>query len=257
MNREIIQKYEVNLDIWPEKLEKLKQVNKEYYDKVKPEFISLINEGLFFKRIGKLDYAKMAFKESINLNPDSLVSYFHLTNVYMEEEEHEKMIKLLEEAKNRGLSSKTLDNNLGYAYEKLGRKKEAIKLYKKATTKFGETPYAEAYANLARIDYENALYRRALNNIKKALELNPNSFFNYYTEGTIYISLDSYGEAIESLEKAIRFNPEYAKAYHNLGVAYNMLGMHEFAEKNFRKAIELDPAIDTTKELLRIIESKE
>jgi tetratricopeptide (TPR) repeat protein len=48
-------------------------------------------------------------------------------------------------------------------------------------------------------------------------------------------------EAIQNFKKAIEINPNYDKAYNNLALALRQQGKLEEAIQNFRKAIEINP----------------
>jgi len=252
-NKSVIKKYEINLDNWRKKLQKLKQINKKYYSKYKPDFISFINEGLFFKHIEEFKYAKLAFKESMNINPDSLDSYLQLSNIYILEEDYKKAIQVLVEATGKGLSSKILYSNLAYSYENVGNKDKAIYFYKKACSRWGGVPVDKACSNLARMYYEKGLYKKALVEIEKAIEFNPHDYLNYYSKGTIYIYMGLYDIALDYLQKSIKLNPEFAKAYNNLALCYFRLGMIKKAENILHKALNLDPTLQSSKKLLKEI----
>lgn len=252
-NRAIIKKFEVKFDNWQEKLTKLKQINKNYYSKFKPEFISLINEGLFFKTIGKLGLSKLAFEESINLNPNLLNPYLQLSTIYIAKHDYRNAIKILNKALKTGLTSNILYTNLGYSYEKIGQLEKSIKLYKKAVNKWPGIPSGDAYTNLARIYYEKGRFKKALIYANKAINLNPNSFLNHYTKGTILLRMGLYGDGVKSLQKTIKLNPSFAKGYNNLGLAYYKLGMINRAKKSLNKAVELDSSLETAKQLLQKI----
>jgi Flp pilus assembly protein TadD len=53
-----------------------------------------------------------------------------------------------------------------------------------------------------------------------------------------------YREAIPEFAKAIELEPDFSPAYNGLGMSYAVLNDFERAEKNFRRVIELSPGID-------------
>lgn len=98
-------------------------------------------------------------------------------------------------------------NNLGYAYEKLGKNNEAIDEYKKAIS--------------------NLLYRTP----EKA----------YYSLGRLYYRAKRYDEAIEVYNKALKRAPDYYPCYYGLALAYNAKGNYGEASSAITKAIDVDP----------------
>jgi excisionase family DNA binding protein len=74
----------------------------------------------------------------------------------------------------------------------------------------------------------------------KAIKLNPRYMLAYFELGRMLYSWSHYCRAIEPLKKAIELNPSFP-AYLNLGMNYNRYGMHREAEESLRKAIEIFP----------------
>jgi len=67
---------------------------------------------------------------------------------------------------------------------------------------------------------------------------------HYSLGGNLLFKKGLYREAIQELEKAITLEPEFAPAYNRLGMSYAILSDYERAEKYFCKVIELSPGID-------------
>lgn len=253
-NEEIIKKHRVKMENWINKYKRLKDINEKYYDKIRPEVFSLVNEGIFLGNIGRLKEAKLAFKETIQLNSHFQNAYTLLADIYIEQKKYKKVIGILEKAIEKGLSSNQIFGNLGYAYEKIGNKDKALKYYKKAISGWNGKPSAGAYRNLAVMYYNKGLYRKALMYIENALRLSPHSYRNYHIKGTIYSSMGLYDKSKKALEEAVSLNPSFAKAYSNLGFCYYKLGFKGTAVKTLKGAIELDSSLTSTKKLLNKIE---
>mgnify|MGYP003690070711 CR=1 FL=1 len=99
-------------------------------------------------------------------------------------------------------------NNLGSAYNALGKSKKAIELYEKVFTL--KPNYAEAHNNLG----------SALKDLRRSKE------------------------AAKCYEKAILINPDYAEAYCNLGSIYNDKKDRLNALKCYKKALKIKPDTD-------------
>jgi len=67
---------------------------------------------------------------------------------------------------------------------------------------------------------------------------------HYSLGGNMLFKKGLYREAIPEFAKAIELEPGFAPAYNGLGMSYAVLNDFEQAEKNFRRVIELSPGID-------------
>jgi tetratricopeptide (TPR) repeat protein len=130
-------------------------------------------------------------------------------------------------------------NNLGAAYETLGRYQDAIDAYKQA---IGIKPdYADACYNLG-IAYGNlGRYQEAIEAYRQAIGIKPDNADAYNNLGVAYYSLGRYQEAIEVFKQAIRIKPDNADAYNNLGAAYGRLGRYQEAIEAYKQAIGIKP----------------
>ena len=67
---------------------------------------------------------------------------------------------------------------------------------------------------------------------------------HYSLGGNLFFKKGLYREAIQEFAKAIELEPGFAPAHNRLGMSYAALNDFDRAEKNFRKVIELSPGID-------------
>jgi len=63
----------------------------------------------------------------------------------------------------------------------------------------------------------------------------------HYQQGTKLYQKRRYAGAVEELEKAIEINPDYKEAYYLLGYAYYKEGKIDLSREAFNQAYELDP----------------
>lgn len=94
----------------------------------------------------------------------------------------------------------------------------------------------EAYASSA-----NKNDDKAIENIKKASEVNPNDAEPYLVIAPIYLAKGDGGKAVTSYEYAIEKDPKQAYAYMKIGQIYMMSRNYEEALKHFTKSNEIDP----------------
>ncbi len=84
-------------------------------------------------------------------------------------------------------------------------------------------------------------YEKAIDDCNKAIELDPNNAEFYLGRGICYFFLKSYDKAIDDLNKAIEFDPENSIYYVYRGECYLSLQSYDKAIEDFNKTIELNP----------------
>lgn len=89
-------------------------------------------------------------------------------------------------------------------------------------------------------------YQRALDDMAKAIELNPKDLTYRAELAVVNIRVGRYEEALKVLQDALDIDPAYAEAYRLRGIAQLQMKKNEEACKSFAKAKELgDPNVDT------------
>ena len=143
-----------------------------------------------------------------------------------------------------------------YECQMSGRLEEAIDLYKESIDVY---PTAEAYTFLGWTYSFQGRLDDAIEECKKAIQVDP-EFGNPYNDiGAYMIEQELYDEAVPWLKKAIEAKryESYHFAHYNLGRAYAAQGMVNWAQEEFKKAIHLAPdyglAIDALQGLRRQI----
>ncbi|WP_455587205.1 tetratricopeptide repeat protein [Bacteroides sp.] len=88
-------------------------------------------------------------------------------------------------------------------------------------------------------------YQRALDDIAKAIELNPQDLTYRAEQAVINLRVGRYEEALKALDEALAIDPKYAEAYRIMGICQMQLKKQEEACASFAKAKELgDPNVD-------------
>ncbi len=82
---------------------------------------------------------------------------------------------------------------------------------------------------------------QAIEQLKQALALAPNSDDGYIRLGRAYLATGDSAPAVKALQKAVDLNPYYWYNHDQLGRAFLITGRNENALKEFRTASELDP----------------
>jgi predicted O-linked N-acetylglucosamine transferase (SPINDLY family) len=131
---------------------------------------------------------------------------------------------------------------LGSSYLNLDCPHEAIQFFSAALSKGGN--FFEGLHDLATAQALANQKKEAIENFKKATELNPHSPEVFYNLGKVYDSLKEYKEAIRYYELAIQIWPEFAQAHFNKATALADLGLNEQAVVEYRHAQRLMPEME-------------
>ncbi|MFC1621734.1 tetratricopeptide repeat protein [Candidatus Omnitrophota bacterium] len=136
-----------------------------------------------------------------------------------------------------GTSADHLEQGTTYANNQMHDK--ALEEFKKAI-EVNPGDYI-AYNNIGIIYKMKGDFEKAEEKYKKALGINPNYHLAYNNLGNIYLETARYDEAIECYKKAIEIAPYTSACYENIGKAYRNKGMIKEAREVFEKALQLDP----------------
>jgi len=89
--------------------------------------------------------------------------------------------------------------------------------------------------------YRKKIYRKALQEFDKAIELDPNNYRAYFWRGRVYIKVQRYREATVDFQMVIKLKPDYAEAYDNLGWLHMQLEEYDESINYLSKSLELKP----------------
>lgn len=93
--------------------------------------------------------------------------------------------------------------------------------------------------------FKSKQYQRALDDIAKAVELNPQDLTYRAEQAVINLRVGRYDEAEKILKEALSIDPKYAEGYRLLGICQIQLKQKKAACESFAKAKELgDPNVD-------------
>ena len=142
-----------------------------------------------------------------------------------------------------------------FEFQMNGELELAIEYYKRSIEIY---PTAEAYTFLGWTYSFQGRLDEAIDECKKAIEVDPD-FGNPYNDiGAYLIELEKHDEAIPWLEKATkarRYDPRHYPHY-NLGRVYLIKGMIKKAIEEFQKALEIYPDYILAREALEKIKYK-
>lgn len=97
----------------------------------------------------------------------------------------------------------------------------------------------EAFVLIANIYEDKKNIDKAVENLNKALIIDPVYYKAYYNLGCIFLDKKAYEIAEKNFLLAIKYNKNFPYSYYNLGTLYLKKGEYSKAKKNFIKAIYL------------------
>jgi len=149
----------------------------------------------------KGDYAaaREEFQAALAENPELEAGYIGLAQTYARQTNDAEAIKILEAARARRPESFLLQYYFGLLARRLGRKQEA------------------------------------LDALKRAAHLEPNSPDPAFELGKLYASMEEWKDARLAFEHVIELNPQFAAGHFQLCRTYEHLGFHDKAEQEARQ----------------------
>jgi len=159
-----------------------------------------------YERVGKLDEAIEANKKVIELEPNLWLAHSNIASLYLGKGEYEEAIKSFKRAIELQPNAPAPYNNMGIAYSYQGKYAEAADAFKQAIKI--EPNFAEAYLNLANLYIErNIQLDEAIKLARQAAAMNESAEV-YEVLASAYAQKGMYKEALREIDKAINLAPD-------------------------------------------------
>lgn len=128
--------------------------------------------------------------------------------------------------------------NKGCLAQDLGQDSIAMHLYDKCSQmKYNN---ADLYYNRGLLFYKKQLYKAAIEDYQKAIDMNPNyAALVYNNQGSAYFQMEEYYLALDAYKKAIQSDSTLSQIYVNMGDTYLKLNEKANADLSFLKALDL------------------
>ncbi|MBN1695561.1 tetratricopeptide repeat protein [candidate division WOR-3 bacterium] len=161
-------------------------------------------------------------------------------------EQEKKLLKLF--SKKIEPTDSGSHNNLAVVYYNKGLVKEAVEELKKA---LGIDPhFTLAKNNLDYIYRSTGFYDEQIERLKNKMEREPDDFESRLELARAYKSIGNYYEAINQYSKYLRQKPSDVQALLDMGVACKASGFYEPSVEQFKKVIRLDKNNDSAHKYL-------
>ena len=196
---------------------------------------SLIRQGENALDAGDFASAASAFERARQMAPESLYANRGLLLSYLSE-------KRLGDAENIGQSAVAhwpqdaeLQHWLGLVYFKQGRNTKALELLRGAEN-LNDSQF-DIHFDTALVLLSDNQYPAAVNELEKALKLDPKAALAHVLLGRAYQNTNRTVQAIEQFQTALRLDPKIPLGHYHLGFAYASLGRNQQAIAEYEKEV--------------------
>jgi len=183
--------------------------NANYYDAI-PEYDSAIKKN---PNYADAFLARGASKANLGHYNDAIIDYL--------------------KAKNLGLNSSILYSNLGFSNYQLKQIDSANNYLQKALSL--DSTNANAYRWIGDIKYDKNDNKGAADEYTKAINYNGNAP-NYFSRGLAFYYLKNYVKAIQDMDKAVELNPNVGQYYYDRGDTKEMINDNDGACNDWKIA---------------------
>ena len=185
----------------------------------------------------RLEYAKSIEDENRRLEEMNKIKK-SIDNIHSEE------IKLLIEQGNQLASKKAYEEAFNF-FENALKVNEMMEEPDIKNKDLVKESYKRELINKAKEEIEAKQYDVAIENGKKAIELDGKFVEGYYYISVAYNYKKKFDLAIENLQKALSYDNNHIESWNLIGLAYEAKKEYDTALENLRKAIEIDPSYST------------
>ncbi len=216
--------------------------------------------------------AAKEFEKAILLKPDYFEASMKLANLYFLVKEHAKSVAILNKCLQQDKANPETFHMLGMNYKEMGDTGRAIYHFQTAIendpTDFESNLYianlyaarkkviamdyfaaaiklrpraADAWFGRAVFEQSMGLYKSALKDYRKVIDIDPEHYLSYYNVGYLNFDLGMMDEALRNWNYCTQMNPGYAKAFYMKGLLFEEKGKKQDARLNYKVALELEP----------------
>jgi tetratricopeptide (TPR) repeat protein len=196
--------------------------------------------GYAYSQLGRLDDALRVYKESANLTEVPDFIYFNIGNIYFRKNDKRNALKYLEKAVELNGNITSAYPLLISLYHDLNRTDDAKRMEERYTHAV-RVKSSEEHQNLGMMAFASGRFSVALEELTRAIEINPANPAAYSNLGRVYYNSGLLKQAYEYQQRALEIDPNYAMAYYWLGHIYRTSGNAAMARKCFEEYRRIEP----------------
>ena len=204
---------------------------------------SRITLGRLYRLSSDFSKAEEVLKEALAMEPESESALTTLAFLYTDTSQFHAASELLQKVTRRNPDPKLLAA-LGAAYEQAREHENAIQAYRKALEPDTDNP--QYLSALGRNLIYNEQYEEALVPYQAVVAAQPRNGNAFLRMGQIYRRLRKYGPALENLKKAEALMPESMEVPYNLALLQEAQGQKEEAIQAIQKLLDQTTKADAS-----------
>ncbi|MFK7950199.1 MAG: tetratricopeptide repeat protein [Saprospiraceae bacterium] len=195
-------------------------------------------KGLIFAEQGDYLRAETYFEQAIEADPSYDLGYLNLSLISMQEGNLKAALKYVDKVIELNPYMNKAYFYRATLYKKMGESEKALKEYD-LIEKQSENNSYRLFLNRAIAQKMSGDALSALEDMNKAIALEPTNAALYKLRGNIHILLNNYIEAVQDYDKAIDLDDRFAEAYFNRGIAHVLDNNRTNACADFEKSVTL------------------
>jgi len=220
--------------------------------------IARLEKATNLSRLDKKEEAITELQALIESNPNDLIGYMTLGNVFSREERYREAADTYDKAVSIIGEEKSFHWNLffrrGIAYERLKEWDKAEPNFMKSLDLSANQPEVLNYLGYSWVD-QGINLDQGMDMIRKAVELRPRSGFIVDSLGWAHYRLGQYEEAVRELERAVQLMPQDPTINDHLGDAYWQVGRKLEATFQWNIALATKTPPDNPEEIKKKLEN--
>jgi tetratricopeptide (TPR) repeat protein len=204
------------------------------------------------------DDARRFLEKAIELDSTFVSAYYMLQYTYKNLRNYKARDEVLKKAKlfsAKATEKERLYIEHAYASDIEGNSEKSFRILKQLTTKYPKEKMAHMI--LAGYYKDKKLFYKAIEEINKVLELDPNYGMSFNELGYIYTEMGDYNRAMEYFKRYAAASPGDANPFDSMGDLYFRMGMLDEAFAKYKQAIEFEPDFMSSAKIAHICVLKE
>ncbi len=195
-----------------------------------------------YSRVGQFDEALDVFNKAMDNGLKESRLFIQKANVLRLTEKYDEAINFCDQAIELNENEKDVYYYKGLCYFNKEKYKEAIECFETSIQRNDNISSSYFYKILSLLN--SSEQKEAMRDLQNVISLRLENLDRFYElKGDVFVHQTKYNEALDEYKKAIEINPSNSSYYYSMGYNLNNLGKYDEALEYLNKAIELDPSV--------------